>query len=212
MLGPENFFSEQLAILEDFLTDPDRSVQVITIDPDLRRLPYIYLGRRDDDDSCPHMLFGFQEAFKSTHDWFARLSALLQANVDKWREDLNQIGADVTIPPIRSGLHARAWDAWIDRSTHLADSMPEGFGALVFVIDPEEVADPKTWNATLKFLGDYTHSPRVKYIVFDPRVHPRLDDALEHPRIGHQIFWMSPAEMERRANEVLIASQHQRAN
>lgn len=207
MIGPEDFFTEQLAIMESFLSDPARAVQVVRIDPEMRRMPLNYLMHRDEDDSFPHLLFPYAGAFDAPASWFGGLSKLLTQEVNTCRADLAATGADLAWPEIPAERAAKPWEVWLEQSAKLADGMPDYVGALVFLIEPARVADSKVWNQAVRFLANRTGTPRVKYLILEERLRPALVEAIEHPRIGHQLFWLSPAEIERRAERVLVASQ-----
>ncbi|MGD1924682.1 MAG: hypothetical protein ACFB03_10930 [Paracoccaceae bacterium] len=206
-MGPETFFTEQLAMLDAFFSDPSRTCHVVRIDPEMRRMPYNYLARRDEDPTFPHLIFAHQEPFTSAEAWFARLTSMLHAQIADARENLAAAGVNVEVPPQRQERANKPWESWIDWPGQIADSLPAHAGALVFLIEPGEVADASVWNKALCFLADFTRSDRVKYLIIEPRLTPLLDDACEHPRIGSQLFWMSPAEIEQRANDVLLATQ-----
>lgn len=206
-MGPETFFTEQLAMLDEFFSDRERTCQVVRIDPEMRRMPYNYLGRRDEDPSFPHLMFAYHEPFTSAEAWFARLTSMLHAQIAVAREDLDAAGVNVQVPPQRQERANKPWESWIDWTGQIADSLPAHAGSLVFLIEPDDVSDASVWNKALSFLADFTRSERVKYLIFEPRLNRLLEDACEHPRIGSQLFWMSPAEIEQRANDVLLATQ-----
>ena len=206
-MGPESFFTEQLEMLDDFFTDPVRTCHVVRIDSEMRRMPYNYLARRDEDPAFPHLFFAFQESFVSAEAWFARLTSMLHAEIAAWRTDLEAAGALLSVPPARREGTNKPWESWIDWTGQIADSLPRHAGAMVFLIEPGEVSDAGVWNSAIRFLADFTRSERVKYLVIEPRLNPLLDDACEHPRVGSQLFWMSPAEIEQRAEDVLLATQ-----
>jgi hypothetical protein len=206
-MGPETFFTDQLEMLEGFLTDAERAAQVVRIDPEMRRLPLRYFSARDEDDRWPHLLFMHEAPFHSAQAWFAGLNSMLHSEIATWSEDLQAEGVGTTAPGTRFDRAHKPWEIWIDLSAHLANSLPDHVGSLVFLIEPESVADATLWNQAVRFLADYTRSPRVKYVIFEPRLKPALDDAIEHPRVGDQLFWLSPCEIEKRAERVLIASQ-----
>lgn len=206
-MGPEAFFTEQLELLDDFFTDPGRSCQVVRIDPEMRRMPYNYLARRDEDPAFPHFIFAFQEPFRSAHAWFARLTSMLHTEIAAWRTDLEAAGVRLSVPPARQEGANKPWESWIDWTGQIAGSLPFRAGAMVFLIEPDEIHDASVWNGAIRFLADFTRSDRVKYLILEPRLNPLLDDACEHPRVGNQLFWMSPAEIEQRAEDVLLATQ-----
>jgi tetratricopeptide (TPR) repeat protein len=93
-----------------------------------------------------------------------------------------------------------AW-RFLRQAEHLAGSLPDNAGALVFLIDPEHVEDGAWFSRSIEFLASETRERWLKFIVLDNRSSPRLSAlAAEHSRIYVQTFWLSPEVMGRRLN------------
>lgn len=202
----ESFFPERLEAMEAFLLDPGRVCLRVVIDPELRRMPLNYLGRQDDDPAFPHLILSFFEPFNAPHNWFARLLAMLEGEIDAQRETLAELGVDLARPLADERRRSRTWELFLDQAERIAASLPDNVGSLVFVIEPETVEDPENWRRGMRFLADRTASPWLKFIVLEPRLHPLLESLSGHPKVTTEVFWLSPEEIERRADAVLAAS------
>jgi hypothetical protein len=206
MNGPEAFFIERLQVIEAFLVDPGHVCLRLVIDPEMRRMPLNYLGKREDDPSFPHLVLSFFEPFDGPHSWFARLLAMLEREIDAERETLAELGVDVSRPVPAAEHRSRTWELFLAQAERIAEGLPDHVGSLTFVLEPEEVRDPANWERGIRYLADRTASRWLKFIILEPRLDPLLADLREHPKVATELFWLSPAEIERRADAVIAAS------
>lgn len=203
MSGPESFFEEKLAEMDGFLVDPDRSVMRLIIDPEMKRMPLRYLECKDADDNFAHLLFNHTAPFDNHLHWNQALLALLDGEIRDNAEDLEEVGADTAYRKEDADLKDKPWRLFLYRAERLAISLRDGIDSLVFVLDPEEITEPENWPFNIRFFADQVSTPAVKFIVLEDRAEPLLEDIEEHPKVYNQLFWLSPEEIEKRAESQL---------
>ena len=85
---------------------------------------------------------------------------------------------------------------FLGQAEHLAGSLPDNAGAIVFLIDPERVDRRRFVQPLHRLSGVGDAELWLKFIVLDDRSGPRLSALVdEHPRIDRQVFWLSPEEI-----------------
>jgi hypothetical protein len=131
---------------------------------------------------------------------------MLEGEIDAQRETLSQLDVDVARPVHAPDRKSRMWEIFLTQAEAIGDGLPDYFGSLVFVLEPGVVRDRAGWLSGIRFLADRTASRWIKFIVLEPRLDPILEDLRRHPKVATELFWLSPEEIERRADAVLAAS------
>lgn len=199
MGASEEFFVDQLEEIETFLLDPDRSVLRLIIDPEMRRVPLNYLIRREEMADFPHLMQAYAQDFSSPERWFAQLLEEFETEIARNREDLEKAGVVLKIPAQPAGGELKPWARFLQRADGIAESFPDTIASLVFLLEAEQIDDPKAFCRGIEYLADKTASEWLKFIVIEPRLEPTLEELAEHPKVKSQLFWLSPEEIERRA-------------
>jgi tetratricopeptide (TPR) repeat protein len=206
MSGPESFFEEQLAELDGFLVDPDLSVLRLIIDPEMERVPLRYLESRDADDSFRHLFLYHAEPFDSHMHWNKSLLTLLDEQIAENADDLAEVGFDTAATDRDDEFADRPWRIFLARAERLSNSLKDFADSLVVILLPETIGDSKNWARNIRFFADRVGTSALKFIAFESRTEPLLDDLEDHPKVKHQLFWLSPAEIEKRAEAELDTS------
>jgi tetratricopeptide (TPR) repeat protein len=199
MGATEEFFAEKLEELEEFLLDPDHCVLRLVIDPEMRRVPVNYLVRREEMADFPHLLLSFAQDFASPERWFKQLLEAFESEIERSQEELRSAGVEVKKPATAPGQEAKPWVRFLGRAESVACSLPDSVASLVFLLEAEKIDDPENFARGVKYLADKTASEWLKFIVIESRLEPVLEDLAEHPKVRSQLFWLSPEEIERRA-------------
>ena len=203
MSGPEEYFQDQLAELELFFVDPDVSVLRLIIDPEMKRLPMRFLERRDEQEDFPHIILHHSEPFDTPVHWNRTLLEMLDNQIAAEGVVLGEMGADLTPVDVTDGRHRHPWEMFLDRAERLAASLPDHVGSLVFLLDPERVRDASGWLKTLSYFADRVGTPWLKFVVMEERLEPHLGALADHPKVKNQTIWLSPEEIENRADAVV---------
>ncbi|MBL8792714.1 MAG: tetratricopeptide repeat protein [Planctomycetia bacterium] len=194
----KDFFTEQIDLLKWFLLDVDRRAHGIRVSPDLKLLLMKLLGGLDGDDSFPHVLLCIETPFENPRQYCAALLAQLTAELELWSPKMQQIGYQ---PPQRPEGFDRLPVEWqlVRYGSLFAESLPDAIGSIVLLLVPDQVADAAAFRGTLAFLADETTSPWFKYLVIDDRKAPALEKVeARNPFFQHQVFHLSPEDIERR--------------
>jgi tetratricopeptide (TPR) repeat protein len=195
----DEFFAEQLELVKDFLVTPDTAVNIIEVDGEMQGILIRMLAGLDNDPGFPHALIGYYEAFTDPSIWFAGMKDALDTQLAAHAEALAAIGVHGA-DPNQGKVLTSPW-RFLGHAQHLAGSLPDNAGAIVFLIDPERVEDGASFSRSIDFLASETRERWLKFIVLDNRSSPRLSAlAAEHPRIDLQIFWLPPEEISWRLN------------
>ena len=196
------FFEDQVKEIRGFLEDPDRVVQIVEVDPELRAILLKMLAGLDEEDAFPHLLIGHDGRFGRPVQWFADLQNALEAELGRHAADLAAEGIDAADPakdPSRRGPWPFLW-----RADLFAELLPDSTGSLAFVIEPDQVDDPAGFVRSIGFLAENVRSRWLKFIVLDERLAPRLTElARSQERVGLQTFWCSPQELQARLDAML---------
>jgi tetratricopeptide (TPR) repeat protein len=201
----ESFFKDQLDHLRAFMAHPKEVVRILLVDPEMRGVLLRMLRGLDDDDAFPHVLVGHSDPFVDPVTWFGALHDLLEQQLEAHGAELASLNV-VFGQPLKDPAARGPWP-FLLRTEGIAQSLPDSVGNLVFVLDPETVDDSEAFARSIVFLADKVRTPRLKFIVLDERLAPRLDHLVaETPRTGSQTFWCSPSELESRLQAKLAAS------
>jgi tetratricopeptide (TPR) repeat protein len=198
-----SFFREQLAAVEAFLASPDQVVRRVLVDGEMRPILLKMLAGRDAEDEFPHVLLGYQAAFNGPVPWFAGMQDMLEAELAEHGAALAGEGVDVS-DPAKNPAARGPWP-FLLRAERLTEALPNGIGALAFVLDPAEVLDHASYVKSIAFLADNVRSPWLKFIVLEQRTAPALAALDGAERVGTQVFWASPQELEARVTARLGA-------
>jgi len=172
-----------------------------------RNMPINYLVQREDQPDFPHILIGYFEPFQSPSVWLDGLISLTNAQITENVEDGQPVCE--TSENVRTPFPGAIPDLWEDFMIgieNFCQNLPDYVGAVVFVIDPPDVGNPEDWQRRVHFLAEQIKSPWLKFLVLEPRDSEPLADLADHPRVDTLLFWMSPEEIERRADNGLRMS------
>ena len=195
------FFHEQLRTLEDFLGSPDGVVRCVLVDGEMRPILLKMLAGRDAEDSFPHALLGYQEAFADPVSWFAGMQDVLEAGLAEHGAAL--VAEGIAVADDAKDHAARGPWPFLIRAERLANKL-SGLGcALAFVVDPEQVRDWAGYLKSISFLAEQVRSPRLKFVILDNRQEPALAGLDGADRVSQQVFWASPQELEARVTAQL---------
>ena len=201
-----SFFEDQLHELRLFLNQPRYAVRVVEVDPEFRPILHRMLAGLDEETEFPHLLIGHEGIFVNPVEWFSELQDSLEAQCTAYAADLTAAGIDA-INPAKDPSARGPWP-FLLRAEQLADALPDYCGALVFVLDFEQVDDQPGFVRSIEFLADNVRSPWLKFVVLDDRLAPRCADASSsNKRVSSQTFWCSPQELERRLEAMLSIQQ-----
>jgi tetratricopeptide (TPR) repeat protein len=194
----KSFFTDQIDLLKWFLLDVDRRAHSIRVSPDMKPLLMKVLGGLDRDEEFPHTMLCLETPFENPRQYCAALLAELTAELSLWEAKLNQIGYELPPRPENFDRLPPEWQL-VRYGSLFAESLPDEIGSIVLLLVPDQVADAAAFKGTLEFLADETTSAWFKYLVIDDRKAPALDQVEEkNPFFRHQVFHLSPEDIERR--------------
>jgi hypothetical protein len=206
-IEPHGFYTEQLSAIERFFLDPNKSLMRLILDPEFRNMPVNYLVQREDQPDFPHILLGFFEPFHNPTVWIDGLVELVNSEIAE--------NVEAGSPICETSEHKLAsfplaqrdiLGEFLEGINDFAESLPDNAGALVFLLDPSEIGDDEQWLRRMQVLADGSHSSWLKFLVLEPRLGQPLASLADHPRVESLLFWMSPEEIEKRADNVLKLS------
>lgn len=190
--------------MEGFFLRTDASMMRLVLDPEFRNMPINYLVQREDQPDFPHLLIGYFEPFQSPVAWLDGLIEMVNAqiseNMDEGRAICQTSKHRTEIAP---KIQRDIWREFLTSLDDFAENLPDQVGSLIFVLDPPDIVETDVWLKRMRFLADHTRSPWLKFLVLDKRGDPALAALEDHPRVETLLFWMSPDEIERRADNVL---------
>lgn len=199
----KSYFPEQFDQLKGFFIAATEVVRVLKIDPEMRPMLIKALSRMDEDKEFPHALTLCSQAFTEPVSYFDSLYEILrqsyEQNVRPLAERKTRLAA-----PIDDRTLLKAPEKFTRYASSLAESLPDRVGSLVFVLNPDDVADVPGFRKSIAFIAENIRSEWLKVLVLDSRTAPLLD-GLEHPKIGVQTLYLSPQEIEQRVREDLQA-------
>jgi tetratricopeptide (TPR) repeat protein len=199
----KDIFQNQADQLRAFLDGKRRSMCIVQHDPDLKPVVQRIFAGLDNDDGCPHIIWGTGTAFHNRTQYFRDvLKELIDAN-ENHRSELAALGIELTPPSYEKGWAATRGQ-FVEYISSVADSLPDLVGSFAIVIDPQTVDDLQDYQESIHFLANNTESKRVKYFVLDQRSKPLLKDINRYSdRISIQVFRFSAEEVERHVRDDL---------
>lgn len=176
-------------------------MRIVRIDPDLEVLFMKALVKIDEQEDNPHFTIACGMNFENPDQFFNALLSRLDEEYKKHSDNLRKQGVQFQLPfEENEPLHPAV--KFIQYAQALTDGMPDQMGALVFLLDPEEIADKQQYALTVEYLAENTSSEWVKYLVLDERVKPMfegLDEKLEQVTV--QTFYLPPEEIEKQISK-----------
>jgi len=179
----------------------------LILDPEFRNMPINYLVQREDKSDFPHLLLGYFEPFHDPTEWIDGLVEFTNSEMVAHVEGAQPICLTsehklASFPMAKRDVLGE----FLEGISEFAEGLPDYVGSLVFVLDPSEISDKKQWLRRIKFLADETNSPWLKFLIFESRAEQPLVALNDHPSVESLLFWMSPEEIEKRADNVLKLS------
>ncbi|MGH9370486.1 MAG: hypothetical protein ACRD15_03020, partial [Vicinamibacterales bacterium] len=194
------FFTDQFRQIKGFMLDPSEVVRVVRVDPDLRYVLIKALVKMDDEPDNPHAMLFADASFVSREEYFATLLDKLERDYEANAASLEKRGTRF-VAPNGASQQLDPCTQFCSYASGLADALPDSTGSLVFVLDPEEVADAGSFRQSVELLASQVDSKWLKFIVMDSRLEPRLDGVDGIDRVGCQTFYMPPDEIEKKLKE-----------
>lgn len=199
----KSYFPEQFDQIKAFLISATEVVRCLMVDPEMKPMLIKALVKMEEHPDFPHAFVICTEKFTEPARYFDHLFTLVSRSYEQNAVALREQHVEFKTPfepDTRLDIPAK----FISYASTLSNSLPDRFGSLVFVIDPEEVSDPNSYRKSILYLAEHTQSNWLKYLVFDSRTTPLLQDIeKEDSRIGVQTFYLSPAEIEKRVSDDL---------
>ena len=206
MAGPEDFFKEQFDLIGAFLLDPGKTILRLTIDPEMHRVPMRFLEAKDADDGFRHLVLHHTEPFRTHVHWHNSLLKALDTQIAANAEVLAEKGVDMArATEARHPVH-QPWKTFLDRAEVLARGLTDYVDSIVFLLTPESIDDIVNWQRTVRFFADNVAVSEVKFLIYDARTKPLLEEAADHPKVTTQCFWLGPDEIEKRAKAQLAGA------
>ena len=201
----KSYFPEQFDQLKGFFISATEVVRQLKIDPEMRPMLIKALSRMDEDKEFPHALTLCSQAFADPVSYFDSLYEILrqsyEQNVRALADQKTKLAA-----PLDERTVLKAPAKFARYASSLAESLPDRVGSLVFVLNPDDVADVPGFRKSIAYLAESIRSEWLKVLVLDSRAAPLLAGLeSEHSTIGVQTLYLSPEEIERRVREDLQA-------
>ncbi|MEP7245314.1 MAG: tetratricopeptide repeat protein [Gammaproteobacteria bacterium] len=185
-----SFFPEQFDQLKGFFISATDVVRHLKIDPEMRPLLFKALARMEDDPEFPHALTRYSQPFAEPVSYFEGMLEILRQSMPT--------------PPDSKTSALKAPARFTRYASALAEKLPDNVGSLVFVLNPDSVADVPAYRKSIAYLAEHIRSDWVKFLVLDSRAEPLLEGIeRERSRIGVQTLYLSPQEIEQRVREDL---------
>jgi tetratricopeptide (TPR) repeat protein len=199
------FFIEQMDGIRQFLQSPDKTVLILQHDPDVDRIIQKILIRLDEDDGNPAVMVRSRAVYDNHPQFFGDLLQELVEQNENHRDEL--AGLDIELPrPEDVSEDDPAYEVFNRYVSEVADCLPNTVGSYVVVLDPDEIKHAEGFRNAVEFLAENTTSEWVKYVLFDSRTDPILDELHEQcDRVLLQVFHLPPEEIELRVKEDLAS-------
>jgi hypothetical protein len=199
----KRMFEQRIESLNAFMLDPEQWLLCIRCDGDVKDLVLKLLAGLERQPDNPHLMIPCDTAFRSGPQFFGGLLEEVRAQYDMWKSQLNAAG-------IRFDFAAEEWkrlpadQRFLHSVSAFSTGLPESLGALVLLLDPQEIGDLSGFRQALAFLAACTKTPWLKYMVFDRKTKPRLE-ALEEEAPGTAVltFSLDPADIEKQVETEL---------
>lgn len=194
------FFADQFRQIKAFMLDPAGVVRIIRVDPDMKYVLIKALVKMEDEPDNPHAMLFADASFMTPEHYFTELQSQLERNYQQNAARLQEQGARFVVPyDDREALHPAT--RFCLYASALADALPDTMGSLVFLLDPEEVSDPRSFWQSLGYLASQVASKWLKFLVLDSRLEPQLAGLEELEHVGAQTFYMPPDQIEAKLKE-----------
>ncbi|GAB4319022.1 MAG: hypothetical protein Kow0074_08570 [Candidatus Zixiibacteriota bacterium] len=196
-------FQKQFSMLDEFMDAPGAAMRIVRIDSEMEEMLLKALLKKDDSDDFPHFLMPCDTPFESQDQYCDALLRTIRDQYESYKEDAEAEGVHFTVPYSDTD-DLSANQKFTKYVCALADSMLDDMGSIVFVCYPPSVADVDQWRLTWAMIMSETTSDWVKYIVFDPRKEPRLEELLDKSdNVTDQTFYISPESIEAKVRKLL---------
>lgn len=192
----QDIFTRQIDALRLFMRVPDQPLGCVQVPADLKRMLLRVLSGLDDDARHPHIMIGADTKFHHDHQYFTDLCAVLEAEQEQHQAALASVGIQpLTFKP---GHEQRPpGERFLSLISALAERMPSGVRSVVMILDPAEVTDAEGYLQTISWLTEHAPARRVKFLVIDNALAPRLGRLGElNERAKLQPFNFSPPDIE----------------
>jgi tetratricopeptide (TPR) repeat protein len=201
----KSYFPEQFAQLKDFMVSSIEVVRCVRIDPEMQALFTKALAKMEDDPEFPHAFLHYGEPFKSQSQYFKGLHELFSNQYAQNAQAFSEQGISLQTPLKENELE-KIPIRFLNNVETFSDSLPDHVGSLVFVLEPEDIANRDGYRMAIEFLVAHTRSQWLKFLVLDARTNPVIEPPSGNDkRIGFQTFHLSPEEIERRTKEDLAS-------
>ncbi len=199
----KSYFPEQFDQLKAFFISATEVVRHLKTDAEMKPMLMKALARMEDDREFPHALTLCSEKFAEPASYFEYLLGVVSRSYEQQAHALVKEQV-VFRAPFDQDTPLKAPAKFTLYVASLANNLPDKFGSLVFVLDPEEVQDVPGFRKSILYIAEHVQSNWVKFLVLDARKSPLLEDVdKEHAKIGEQTLYLSPEEVEKRVKEDL---------
>jgi tetratricopeptide (TPR) repeat protein len=196
-------FQKQFALLDEFMDAPGAAMRIVRIDQEFEDFLLKALLKKDEDDHFPHFIIPIDDAFESQDQYCQVLLDTIKSQYETHKADIEAEGIHFTVPYSETD-DLSANEKFTRYVCALADAMLDDMGSLVFLCYPPSVGDPEQWRLTWAMIMSQTTSDWVKFIVYDSRTEPRLDDLLDKSdNVSDQTFYVDPADLETKVRKLL---------
>jgi tetratricopeptide (TPR) repeat protein len=196
----QHFFEQQVRDLRAFLNTPGEKLRVLLTDEDTKVVTHKLLAGLDNDDRVTSVFVPTDAAFETPAAFFEAAYAELVESYNLFADEL--AAAYVLPPPEWTALKVGDPAERFARAVAMfANALPGEAGAVAFLFDPAEVADPAGYRKALKYLAEHTPSDWVKFLVLDDRLKRHTAElAGQMPKVRVQSMYLPPDELEKRVN------------
>ena len=197
------FFPEQIDELKTFMFSKNEVVRCVRLDPEMESVFSKVLLRFDEDPEFPHALIPCNGSFNDPITYFDYLLETVEQEYKKNREELKKEGVELNLPETYNSTLKNPFK-FIEYTSALGNSLPDYFGSIVLIIDPETIQSSESYRKSIDFLSREIKTPWVKFLVRDQRISPILEGLEENnAQFGMQIFYLSPDEIQKRVKDDL---------
>jgi len=192
----QDIFTKQIDALRLFMRVLDQPLSCVQVPADLKRMLLRVLSGLDDDPRHPHIMIGADTKFHDEHQYFTDLCGVLEAEQEKHQAALASVGIQPLTFKLEQAQRPPS-ERFLSMISALADRMPPGVRSVVMTLDPVEVTDAEGFLHAMSWLTEHAPSKRVKFLVIDNALAPRLGSLGEqNARAKMQPFNFSPTDIE----------------
>jgi tetratricopeptide (TPR) repeat protein len=201
----KRMFDQKMDSLKAFMLDPEQTVRCIRCDGDVKDIVLKILAGLERQPDNPHLMILCDVPFRNAAEFFSGLLDDIRQQYGRWETQLKSAG-------IRFDFAVEKWEKlppdqrFVKSVSTFARGLPDHLGALVLILDPQEISDFGAFGKALAFLAEKTETPWLKYITFDQKTKPRLEKLEERaPKTTAQAFSLDPADIEKQIHAELAA-------